>query len=437
MKKSLLAVAALGAFASAAQAQSSVTVYGIMDIGYVGANSRVAGGAVGNNLVTKGTQNSILSGAESTSRLGFKGTEDLGGGSSAFFTIELGLNPAESTSGFKNSATTENRQSFVGLKKNGIGQFALGTQYTLVHQSVALTDAGGTNNILGDMIYTSGTGSTANAADPNFAVNNGFALGNSYTIRSQNTLTLDTDTFAGFKGHGLVIMNNANASQTTLPGNLGYTGGTNNQNGWGLGVDYTWNKLFVTAALQQLSAKNSYSIPASLATATSANAATIQSALNVNNFGAGQASSLGNNVKDNQYYVGATYDFGILKAYAQYVSRKITAQQDSSFYGKRTGQQIGVRSFITPTIEAWAQGGLGKTQAFPGITTVNGNVGYTNNGGANLTSWQIGSNYWLSKRTNLYAIYGQVGTSNVTIVGNTNPSSFNASNYAIGLRHTF
>ena len=419
MKKSLLAVAALGAFASAAQAQSSVTVYGIMDIGYVGGNSRVASGTA----VTKGTSNAFTASSESTSRIGFKGTEDLGGGSSAFFTVELGLEPASTTSGFKNSATTENRQSFVGLKKNGIGQFALGTQYTLVHQSVALTDAAGTNNILGDVIYTSATGTGATVADANFAVNNGYGAGNSYTIRSQNALTLDTDTFAGFKGHGLVIMNNTNTTQTTLRADNGYTGGTNNQNGWGLGVDYTWQKLFVTAAMQQLNAKQAYN----LSTLTpSSNNATIAAAANISIFGAGQASSLGTNVKDNQYYVGATYDFGILKAYAQYINRKVSSQQDTGYYAKRTGQQIGVRSFITPTIEAWAQGGLGKTTAF----------GY-NNPAANLTSWQIGSNYWLSKRTNLYAIYGQVGTSNVSIVNNQNPSSFNASNYAIGLRHTF
>jgi len=426
MKKSLLAVAALGAFASAAQAQSSVTVYGIMDIGYVGGNSRVASGTA----VTKGTSNTFTGGAESTNRIGFKGTEDLGGGSSAFFTVELGLEPASTTSGFKNSATTENRQSFVGLKKNGIGQFALGTQYTLVHQSVSLTDAGNTNNILGDMIYTSATGTGGTVADNNLGTNNGFGAGNSYTIRSQNALTLDTDTFAGFKGHGLVIMNNANTTQTTLANSTGYTGGTNNQNGWGLGVDYTWHKLFVTAAMQQLNAKNAYNV-SGLSTTLPNTAASIQNAANINIFGAGQSSSLGNNVKDNQYYVAATYDFGILKAYAQYLNRKVTAQQDSGYYAKRTGEQIGVRSFITPTIEAWAQGGLGKTTAFG-----------SSNPAANMTSWQIGSNYWLSKRTNLYAIYGQVGTSNVSIINNANgtpanPASFNASNYAIGLRHTF
>ena len=419
MKKSLLAVAAIGAFASAAQAQSSVTVYGILDVGYVGGNSRVASGTA----VTKGTSNAFASSAESTSRLGFKGTEDLGGGTSAFFTVELGLEPTASTSGFKNSATTENRQSFAGLKKNGIGDFAIGTQYTALHNAVAATDAAGTNNILGDMIYTSATGNGATVADNNYTVNNGFAAGNSYTIRAQNTLTLNTDKFAGFQGHGIVIMNNTNTTQTTLSNNNGYTGGTNNQNGWGLGVDYTWQKLFITAQMQQLNAKQAYNI--STLTPTS-NAATTIAAANISIFGAGQASSLGTNVKDNQYYVGATYDFGILKAYAQYISRKVTAQQDTGYYAKRTGEQIGVRSYITPTIEAWAQGGLGKVTAFG-----------SSNPAANMTSWQIGSNYYLSKRTNLYAIYGQVGTSNVSVVNNTNPASFNASNYAIGLRHTF
>jgi predicted porin len=423
MKKSLLAVAALGAFASAAQAQSSVTVYGIMDIGYVGGNARVASGTA----VTKQTQNTFTGSPESTSRLGFKGVEDLGGGSSAFFTVELGLEPASTTSGFKNSATTENRQSFVGLRKKGIGAFSVGTQYTLVHNSVAATDAAGTNNILGDMIYTSATSNASNTgaaiSDTNLTANNGFAAGNSYTIRSQNTLILNSDTFSGFKANGMVIMNNSNTTQTTLANNTGYTGGTNNQNGWGLGVDYTWQKLFVTASMMQLNAKQAYNL--STLTANSTEAATAAAA-NINIFGAGQASSLGSNVKDNQYYVGATYDFGILKAYAQYINRKVTAQQDTGFYAKRTGQQIGVRSYITPTIEAWAQGGLGKTTTFG-----------SNNPAANLTSWQVGSNYWLSKRTNLYAIYGQVGTSNVSIINNTNPSSFNASNYAIGLRHTF
>jgi len=82
MKKSLLALAAMGAFASVAQAQSSVTVYGVIDEGYVGSNVRQGlGGAVNTTACTmNGTKGGFTSGAESTNRIGLRGSEDLGGG---------------------------------------------------------------------------------------------------------------------------------------------------------------------------------------------------------------------------------------------------------------------------------------------------------------------------------------------------------------------
>ena len=434
MKKSLLAVAALGAFASAAQAQSSVTVYGVVDAGYVGANERVATGAT----VLRGTQSGFGDGAESTSRLGFKGTEDLGGGLSAFFTVELGLNL--DTTFALNTSGSQNRQSFVGLKKNGLGDFAFGTQYTLVHNAVAQTDPGMQNNIMGDMIYnankiaTGGNPSSSSSLGTNQVTNSGNAAGDSYTIRQNNMLTLNSANFGGFVGHGFIQMRNQNSNQTQVSnGNNGYSGGIDNSNGWGLGADYTWNKLFVTGAYQSYNAKNPWdNSVATTASLTSNGATKATTAASTTGapaiFGAGQASTPGINIKDNQWYAGATYDFGILKAYVQYVNRKATSQLDPTAYISRTAQQIGVRSFITPTIEAWASGGNGKY-------TANGSGSPT----ANLTGWQVGSNYWLSKRTNLYAIYGQQGTSNVS-TGSTytgNPVSYNANNYALGLRHTF
>ena len=86
MKKSLFALAAVGAFAGAAQAQSSVTVYGILDVGYTGGNARVSTPAGG---VQKETVNRISNSMESGSRVGFRGNEDLGGGTSAQFVFEL------------------------------------------------------------------------------------------------------------------------------------------------------------------------------------------------------------------------------------------------------------------------------------------------------------------------------------------------------------
>ena len=113
MKKSLLAVAAIGAFASAAQAQSSVTVYGILDVGYSGGHAKATSGATSAN--TTGNQFGGGVGAESTNRIGFKGNEDLGGGTSAFFTLESSVttdgNSILGTSG------TGMRQAFVGLGK--------------------------------------------------------------------------------------------------------------------------------------------------------------------------------------------------------------------------------------------------------------------------------------------------------------------------------
>ena len=434
MKKSLFAMAAVTAFAGAAQAQSSVTVYGLLDFGYVGYNTRNANGpaltstgqttpgAALSGTVNKTTGNAFSSSAESTSRLGFKGTEDLGGGTSAFFTVELGLTPNGQQA--VNSGATQNRQTFVGLKKNGIGQFALGTQYTIVHNAVAATDPGQANNIAGNLIYpalTEGVGSNENST------------GAAYTVRTNNQLSLNSDTFAGFKANAMLVANNKNQNETiTVSGATSTTsGGLNNQNGWGLGVDYTWNKLYATANYQAMTSKQTTQTTVSTGTTLAGVLPVGAPAVGY----AGGSSAPGTNVQDNQWYVAATYDFGILKAYAQYINRKVSAQQNNSYYLNRSAEQIGVRSYITPTIEAWASGGLGRY------------TGYGSNA-ANLTAWQIGSNYWLSKRTNLYAIYGQAGTSNTVYATtytnssgagrlNGNPTSANISNYAVGVRHTF
>jgi len=66
MKKSLLALAAMGAFAGAAQAQSSVTVYGILDVGYINQKSD----GTGTTATTTGNFSALGQSAESTSRLG-------------------------------------------------------------------------------------------------------------------------------------------------------------------------------------------------------------------------------------------------------------------------------------------------------------------------------------------------------------------------------
>jgi len=432
MKKSLLAVAAMGAFASAAQAQSSVTVYGILDVGYVGTNERVSSNAL--NSTTGGNFKKTANGfggvgAESTSRLGFKGTEDLGGGMSAFFTAEFALFPQDqtlsgnSTTGNNSSAAgLQNRQTFVGLKKNGLGSTALGLQYTPVFNANAATNPNGSNNMLGDLVYQGTT--LAGSKDGSNGSNSA-----SFTNRAANSLTIQTDKFAGFSANLLYTLNNKNentvtGSEANKYANQVTAGGNTNATGWGLGADFTYNKFYVAAAYQALKQQTSAG-GYTFANGTQATASVAWAAQQANGQTAAPVtSSNGIDVQDNQFLVGATYDFGILKAYAQYVNRKATSTITSNYYLKRSAEQIGVRSYITPTIEAWASGSLGRYTTM-GVNTPT----------ANMNAWQLGSNYYLSKRTNLYAIYGQqlVSTSAV----GTSSGSAGGSNYALGIRHTF
>ncbi|MDB5761185.1 MAG: hypothetical protein JWQ21_180 [Herminiimonas sp.] len=164
MKKSLLVLAVLGTFASAASAQSAITVYGIADAGLVSER----GGSAGS--VSK-----LTSGIQSGSRLGFRGREDLGGGLAAIFTLETGL--AIDTGGFNQGGLAFGRQSFVGLS-SGFGTVTLGRQYTpfyLVLNDVADPFGVGLAGASTNLIPSTGTrmNNTIKYATPNFAGFNG------------------------------------------------------------------------------------------------------------------------------------------------------------------------------------------------------------------------------------------------------------------------
>jgi predicted porin len=122
MKKSLLALAALTAFAGVASAQSSVTLFGIVDVNA----RRVDNGAVG-------TIKSLSTDGNASSRLGFRGVEDLGGGLRAGFWLE-GAFGADSGCGGTSlgsacPAVTWQRRSTVSLL-GGFGEVRLGRDYT-------------------------------------------------------------------------------------------------------------------------------------------------------------------------------------------------------------------------------------------------------------------------------------------------------------------
>ncbi len=128
MKKTLPALAILGAFAGAAQAQSSVTIYGSYDAGL---RNQTNIDAAGNSRLSMGSN-----GTFSSNRLGFKGTEDLGGGLSANFVLESGFNTG--TGSLDNTATVLfNRSAWVGIGSKPWGSVNLGRQYSINFKTIA------------------------------------------------------------------------------------------------------------------------------------------------------------------------------------------------------------------------------------------------------------------------------------------------------------
>jgi predicted porin len=138
MKKSLLALAALSAFATAAQAQSSVTVYGVLDVNYSSLDSSAAGAG----SATAQGKNSLA-----TSRLGFKGDEDLGGGLKTQFQLEAEMNPNTGAA----ASTMFGREAWVGFASAKLGSVRVGT--TDVTSTQAMDS---TVSQLGDLGNTSG-----------------------------------------------------------------------------------------------------------------------------------------------------------------------------------------------------------------------------------------------------------------------------------------
>ncbi len=171
MKKTLIAFAALTAIAGVAQAQSSVTLYGLVDA-YVGSKTTEA------SAVPKVRQTVVDSDGQNFSRWGFKGTEDLGNGMSAFFVLESGFS---TDSGALNTAAKMfNRTAALGLK-GGFGSVSLGRQYTAYD-----TLRGATNNIY-----------NTNFATTNTVWKNGIA---DYSSRADNSIAYESPVFGGFSG---------------------------------------------------------------------------------------------------------------------------------------------------------------------------------------------------------------------------------------------
>ena len=186
MKKICLVLATMGVL-PATFAQSSVQVYGLMDAA----------------MVQEGSLSKLTSGVSAGSRLGFRGTEALGQGVEAVFTLEAGL--LTDTGRSDQAGQLFGRQAFVGL--NGpLGMLTVGRQYNL--QSQALTD-------VSDPFEGGMAGASTNVA--------GYSA-----TRIDNTVRYSTPEFRGLSGtvqYGFGEKSGTAGDQRSLGLGLGYVNG--------------------------------------------------------------------------------------------------------------------------------------------------------------------------------------------------------------------
>ncbi|MCA8031007.1 porin [Burkholderia cepacia] len=390
MKKSTVVLAAFGAFASVANAQSSVTLYGIVDEGF-NINTNAGGSRLYN----------LTSGVIQGSRWGLRGTEDLGGGTKALFVLENGFDL--STGKFGQGGLEFGRQAYVGLGSR-YGTVTLGRQYDSVVDYVG--SFGVASQWAGYI--------AAHAGDiDNF--NNGQRVNNAVKFSSPNLAGL---TFGGLYSLG------------------GVAGDYTRNQIWSIGARYNNGPLVVGAAYLNVRNPN-------VSFFGNANSGTINPA--TSNITSPIYSGLGSAHTYQVIAAGGAYTIGAATIGATYSNIKFS-NLGSSFASSFAGQtmtfnnaEINFKYQLTPSLL------VGAAYDYTREHSVNGAAPATFNQG------EAGIDYFLSKRTDVYVIgvyqhasgetvnaSGTRLTTAVASLNNLTPSS-NSNQFTarVGIRHKF
>ena len=383
MKKSLLALVALGAFAGAAHAQSSVTLYGIIDEGLLFNNN-----AGGKHLY------SMASGVLQGSRFGMRGTEDLGGGLKAIFTLENGFDVNSGKLG--QGGLMFGRQAYVGLSSQ-YGTVTLGRQYDSVVDFVGPLEAG---DQWGGYI----------AAHPGDLDN----FNNAYRVN--NAVKFTSQSYGGFTFGGLYSFG-------------GQAGQFSKNQVWSLGAGYNNGPLVLGVGYLNARTPNQFGGMFNNGSTSSSVSSPIYGAY-------------ANNA--NTYQVigaGGAYTFGAATIGATYSNTKFKGFSAGPFVNQTATFNNGEINFkyqLTPALI------LGAAYDYTQGSKIDGNSA------AKYHQGSLGVDYFLSKRTDVYAIgvyqhasgnvldsNGDVLKATAAINGLAGSSSANQVAARVGIRHKF
>ncbi|ALS61627.1 porin [Pandoraea norimbergensis] len=361
MKRILLAALGLGGFAIAAQAQSNVTLYGIVDagVGYTsGQRTATTKGGVGTPIVYSNASNwGFASGTWSGDRWGLKGTEDLGGGNAAIFQLENGFNIGTGQSG--QGSRQFGRQSWLGLQSATLGKITFGRQYDPIVDYVGAISAG-----------TFVTGMGAHPGDIDNIDNQ---------ARVNNSVKWASPVYGGFQ-FGAIY------------GFGGQPGSVKNQNAWGLGGQYASGPLALGVAYLQ--ATNAYGNTGG--TWSGAYDGTFASSINE-----GFASAASQRI----LAAAGTYTFGNTQVGLSYGNVHYTPGSFSTFASAMTFNSIGatVAYQWSPAIRLAAAYNYTQGSDVKGA------------GGPKYQQVNLATYYAFSKRTSLYALVGYQKASGNTL----------------------
>lgn len=397
MKKSLLAVAVAAALPTFAQAQSSITMFGILDASVEYSDDQ-ANASI--SSATQAVQNGdsgfrVNSGLQSGSRFGIRGAEDLGGGMKGIFTIEhrLDISSGDTQGGNpfllpgQANTTTNNKfwngQAWVGLETR-LGNITMGRQYSPIFWALLPADFtvyGFYNNWAGL------SGTNLNVASPQGP----FRLDNSVAYKSPTMGGLTVYATYAF-GENLT----ANPSSAANPG----SSTTGSGDIWGAAAGWQLGGLYLSAGYHSIDSK-------AWSTAAGANTAA-QSVL------AAAASYKFSN-------------FGLSVGYTDISFKQISGNEPS------------ISNILISAFANLGPGTLFLNASQLGVKNLNV---YSSTGtataasGGNSLNLGVAYSIPLSKRTNWYAAYG------LNDVSNLQPSSAanqidGATRISIGVRHLF
>ena len=383
--------------AGTAQAQSSVTIYGSIDAGYSSVEDKAskAGGAA-----TKTTNSGIANSSDVSSRWGIRGSEDLGGGMKANFNLESGIGTGsngvlnsntDATGAYAGPASGSSqiggRAMWVGVSTAGGLEVRAGTQNQFIRDTALAYNSNGTTNVTGDLI-----------------------AGNSSVFAARHNAIAVTQTMGAVKvGVAMTGKSTEVDNKADVDAGKGYELMANYAAGnFALGGAYRKVDTSVAALSQQ--------DKATAAETTLGMKAGTWTTL------ADFTASAATDTETETTIIGASYNFGIVKAFASYGTQDVK-ESIANTKSEREVMTFGVNGNVNANTQLFATYSTGETKANAASAK------------RDIDGFVVGARYSLSKRTTAYAVYGESDIDSGTGTGVADNAK--KTQYAVGLNHAF